>query len=529
MGEAPRVERWDEGLELYRHDALRKTRTPGRVVSNEPNCVNLSDLVRPASMLGMYTHTYCLEFDFLATMLPILDHPHAARDVPLFIGQDIKMDPLLSLACSRAGIDVSSRSNHLTMVQETIVAPVLTKLYHELVGSNYHAIHPKCPGCAHSKVFVVKYPGWLLVAITSANTMRLDMELCDNLWYIQSFPETTASSSFRPSRVRSEFEQILLYHLNELECPDHFLSTITSRSYDYSLAHDDSVRLVVSHPGTVDPEWFDRLAIGRLGAIARGWIADNERDKVELEFCCASVGLLGDGWVQGVDRLLRGFEFCAKEEKKKEPRGGTDRSAGSQGEATGVGTRDWTIVYPAKRQVHEECPSEVRESAVNLSCKYNTSTWDSTRDTIKRMFHLYEAKEPGRLFHQKTILWTVRPGSTPSSSSSSSSPDHCPTPSRDPQLKMLYLGSHNLSKAAWGSPGYSSETKRGQSKVRSVANFELGVCIRGSKVLDLLERGSPSTWDDVVTWKRPAEQYREGDVPWVSSWWARQGNHSLEG
>jgi hypothetical protein len=59
------------------------TRTPGRKQLRLPNCISLDDLVKPESMLGMYSNTFLLEFDFLAPLLPILDHPHAKRPVPV--------------------------------------------------------------------------------------------------------------------------------------------------------------------------------------------------------------------------------------------------------------------------------------------------------------------------------------------------------------------------------------------------------------------------------------------------------------
>jgi hypothetical protein len=73
----------DEGLALYRRGALRMTRTPGRKASRQRNCISLEDLIKPKSMLGMYSNTFFLEFDFLAPLLPILNHPHSTRPVPV--------------------------------------------------------------------------------------------------------------------------------------------------------------------------------------------------------------------------------------------------------------------------------------------------------------------------------------------------------------------------------------------------------------------------------------------------------------
>lgn len=59
------------------------TRTPGRRRANAPNCISLDDLVKAPAMLRMYSNTFLLEFDLIAPLLPILDHPHASRPVPV--------------------------------------------------------------------------------------------------------------------------------------------------------------------------------------------------------------------------------------------------------------------------------------------------------------------------------------------------------------------------------------------------------------------------------------------------------------
>ena len=123
-------------------------------------------------------------------------------------------------------------------------------------------------------------------------------------WYIQAFPELTPdqASQKKTKRASTEFEQMLFCHLNELECPTEFISLL--EDYDYSLASD--LHLVVSQPGVVSAHEFDSRSIGRLASIARACIPTRERDQVEFEVCCGSVGAMSDGWLPTVDWLLRG-------------------------------------------------------------------------------------------------------------------------------------------------------------------------------------------------------------------------------
>ncbi|GAA6010527.1 hypothetical protein JCM11491_006981 [Sporobolomyces phaffii] len=527
----PKVEPWNEGFKLYRTGALRMTRTPGRRHQRQPNCIGLDDVLKPNSILGMFSNTFLLEFDFVAPLLPILDHPHASRPVPIFLGQPLPPDPFMHLACSQAGVDAPTRKRpHLSAAEGKLVAPMLSEIYQEVVGRNLSAVHPKCPGCSHSKIFVIRYPGFLLVVITSANTMVIDMESCDNHWYIQAFPRLSTRELTEKAKGKgkgpadaTEFEQILRSHLDALECPDEFLALLSE--YDYSLASD--VHLVVSHPGVVRSDAFDTRSIGRLAALARRYIPDEDRDRVEFEVCVGSVGKMAAGWIESLDHLLRGKSLDELEGLLRERQRSGDedqvqekqrRKSKTQQQSAAVGASarssdsndssggdDWKIVFAPKDYVAALSP-EVKQAASNLSSVWNTSNWSDAPLAIKRRFYQYKSNDPGRLFHEKSILWLRK-------RSRRGLVDEKPP-------LLAYFGSHNLSSAAWGTPSVSQDPRRKGLKVEGVVNFEIGVVVAGNKIVHLLEPGS--TWHDIVTYERPIKRFGDADVPWVSPVWAKK-------
>lgn len=124
------------------------------------------------------------------------------------------------------------------------------------------------------------------------------------------------------------------------------------------------------------------------------------------------------------------------------------------------------------------------------------------------MFHDYQSKDYSSLFHEKMILWR-RPSSTSSTSSSSPPPPY-----------LIYLGSHNLSKAALGDPVLvPARGTRPASRKVTAHNFELGVVVRGEDLVSMLEPRPGASWDDVLTYVTPARPYRSGEVPWNSPAW----------
>lgn len=84
----------------------------------------------------------------------------------------------------------------------------------------------------------------------------------------------------------------------------------------------------------------------------------------------------------------------------------------------------------------------------------------------------------------------------------------------DTVVGWAYMGSHNLTQAAWG----NISAVKGSNEVQmSSGNWELGVVVPLRRS-DLLQSQSaatrmPSLAANIITWKRPVERYAPGDVP----------------
>ncbi|KAJ6470928.1 hypothetical protein C8R45DRAFT_1165560 [Mycena sanguinolenta] len=127
--------------------------------------------------------------------------------------------------------------------------------------------------------------------------------------------------------------------------------------------------------------------------------------------------------------------------------------------------------------------------------------WTSLQDDhfIKGLFHRYHSKDPGCLFHLKTILAlrAHKPNGTP---------------------LFMYTGSANFSTNAWGAVMPERRSKviadtHATERIERIANYECGVVIRGKDIAGMLETGK---WEDIVPYDRPtdANRYRKGERPW---------------
>ncbi|BGP44047.1 hypothetical protein JCM10449v2_008104 [Rhodotorula kratochvilovae] len=462
----PKAEPWHEGLERFEKGRLFLTRTPGRLAAGAPNCISLDELLRKESMQGMWMSTFILEPDLLMPLLPVEGSgSHSLRNVPLHISRDINSDPLRGLAMIRAGMPPPKKRTKLNKDQVEVVDVELYDLYRMLAGPNWQAAYRYVGGCSHSKAFVVQYPGWLLVVITSSNTMRCDMELSDNHWFVQSFKKLAAPERGGPA---TDFEQRLFEHMEALGCPSTFLARLRGK-YDFS-ATTDRVHLVPSTPGVKPFPLCDDYGAFRLGTLAREIIPRAERRDVQLEFCCGSVGKLQTAaeWMKRMHRVLRG----------------RDPQRAVEFDVDEVDLPRWRIVFPTSENV-KACEEEVLHCASNIGCSITKEPWAEASAELRSLFYDYESKDYGRLFHEKMILWQ-RPPPPPSS------------PPLPPY--MAYFGSHNLSQAAWGTPKFAPGKKSAPEatyKLDAPANIELGVVVRGEDLASFL--GPGSSWEDIVS------------------------------
>lgn len=180
--QVPTAVPWPAGaLERFENGRIFHTRTPDRGASGAPNCIELHELLRPESIRALWMNTFLPEVDLFGPLLPIEGFgagPHRWRNVPIHVSGDIHTDLLRGVACARAGIVNKLRYSHK---DHDVVSRELVQLWKLVAGPNWNAAYPFGAGCVHSKAFVVKYPDWLLVVITSANAMRGDMVLSDNV------------------------------------------------------------------------------------------------------------------------------------------------------------------------------------------------------------------------------------------------------------------------------------------------------------------------------------------------------------
>lgn len=461
----------------YPNGAIRITRTPGR--QRAKNCVNLSDIIHRDELKSACIFSFFIAEEELYQHLPLA---HTSSKVPIYIGRDPNYDvPAIQEACSLAGIRFQEK---VSRKQLDSLRPVLQRLHNQKYGKNIRTFYAWGSGSCHSKVLLLVYPTFMRIVITSCNMMDADTELGDNHWYIHDIPKRSSFSTESPAG----FEADLLAHMAALGTPEAFLESI-SGVYDYSTV---KVHLITSVPGMCSGARAEQHGLLRLRQSIRKMDLNLPEKlslgELQIEVCTASVGNLSAKW-------LNGFYACALGRDTLETYDEIRRVPNIK------------IFYPTMRDVRN-ADEAARDAASNIGC--HMRPWEKAPQEVKRIFHHYQSKDRGTLFHQKLILAYNARDST--------------------QLPYyLYIGSANLSQSAWGALEHDKKGNESTSdkKLAKLANFECGVLVPGHLIKDLLEEGTEKWQEGIVPHVQDAMPYDlPRDKPWNDYRWSKEYRES---
>ncbi|KAJ7605912.1 tyrosyl-DNA phosphodiesterase-domain-containing protein [Roridomyces roridus] len=464
----------------YPRGALRLTRTPGR---DHVNTVSLGDLVHPKDLVAAFVFSYCLETDFIAKLFPFKTSPNYRSHCLVYMGTDLTMD---REGLKFSNTDPPDRDHPLTLQMFDYAAEAAIKGYSQTHGENCIRFYTKKKGgCIHTKMMILVYPDFMRLMITSANLISSDLVYGDNHFYIQDFPSLSPESA--KTYREPKFQADLRAHLEDLECPKDFLPYLRERAFDFSAV---KVHLVTSKPATHSKEWSEAYGQLRLRSIVRDHILKGYTKEtvpeMEFEACTGSVGVLTKAGL--VKNLV---ESCA---------GGLQHSI--------EGRPKLKFVFPSYEDVANS--NGIGKSNLGSHINWKDETPQLTR--LRRIFHHYQSKDAGCLFHMKLIL-ALRAGQ----------PNALPL--------YMYIGSHNFSQSAWGNAveqkGERIQEKWGKLRIESMANTECGVVVPGHCILEMMETRN---WEDIVPYVRPSDEnrYRAGDKPFTTPKGPQEATVSLQ-
>lgn len=402
-------------------------------ISNSHNdgCVTVSDLVRGPVKWGVVSN-FKIDLDFISHAAPeLLTIPrihwlHGQPDVPEWTKENLP---------------------------------------NKIEDKTWTFLKPQVPnyGTHHSKFFLLVYPAGVRVVVSTANLCRMDLTVMSNAAWWQDFP--LKSEQQLQNHASSEFEEDLLLYLNRLRWvggeetnedgervlvgPEAF------RAFDYSGAGAKLIRSVPVRHNSVEETSWGHPALHRA-LQKQKFPKEFEKSPVLGQF--SSMGSFSEKWLN--DEFRGSLCGGVIEGPDKKP----------------LGKGQLNLIWPTKQEVRQSLAGYVSGGSIPGSAK------NVNKPHVRSKLHTWSAN-----------------GSQNSENNSDTPTDDNPCGRRQavPHIKTfaryledkkngaklawVFLGSHNLSGAAWG------KFEHGNSQL-NLLSYELGVLLLPSLVGTRVEK-----------------------------------------
>lgn len=295
--------------------------------------------------------------------------------------------------------------------------------------------------------------------------------------YVQDFPTNSnplaEKQAPNPTCSGSDFLVQLQRVLHSLTVPNNHAAFTLLHNYDFDYA---AAHLVASWPvAPVARGWaqMEQAGLARLGSVIRRFSLPYSRH-MHLEAQGSSLAAYDRRWLEQFYLIAQGHDPVGL--LPITPRQG-DSASLEFSQATGLqGWPDMYILFPTQSWVEHQSI----EGRMGGGCFFGRAS----EFKKKNWHHLYAQPISHRgymMMHAKTILaqWD------------------------DPSVGWVYVGSHNFTRAAWGTISGSRD-----QPTQSISNWELGI------VLPLDSTNIEGESMDAIPYRQPVTPYSPSDTPW---------------
>lgn len=377
----------------------------------------------------------------------------------------------------------------------------------DLKAGVYAPLHPQLPNwirlvvprrglneytTMHMKFIMLYYEDRLRLMILSGNLVDYDWSRIENTAFIHDFHKLPSGEKDSSSAYGSQMRRVL----SSLSVPaGHFAMRMMET---YQMESYCEAQIVASLP-TFTPVagWnaIEELGVGRLAKVVRDMLGSS--DKMIIETQGSSMGSYSPRWLQQIHLACSGADY-----KRFLPLPPGAKASKAWASATGCRESEkWPpirLLFPSDKWVKTQS-IEGTDGALTFFGKSKIAV----EKGFIELLHQPVSVRGNIMMHHKAIL-AIRQAAE----------QNAYTDSRDSNVVgWAYMGSHNLTQAAWGN---ISSPKQGSEPQMSINNWELGIVVP-LRAKDMAQFNKPepdSMAANIVTWRRPVHRYANGDIPW---------------
>jgi tyrosyl-DNA phosphodiesterase-1 len=404
----------------------------------------------------------------------------------------------------------------------------------ELRAGVYAPLHPQLPNwirlvvsrkgltewtTMHMKFILLFYPDRLRLVALSGNMVEYDWSRIENTAFIHDFHKLDDAKTDEDSEYHKAMSRVL----SSLSVPAGHFARRSLKLYDMSSTCE--ARMVISMPTTAPVSgWnaIEEVGIGRLAKVVRDILGDGKQgnaSRLTIEAQGSSMGSYSPRWLQHMHIVCSGHDY-----RRILPLPAATAKANLMwAKVTGcTETEKWPpvrLLFPSDRWVKTQAIEGVPGAGTFFGKKKA-----AVEKGFVQLLHQPVSVRGNIMMHHKAILaitegadvveWSTPPASQRTKQTTLGQKEG-PTNTEIGESDIIgwaYMGSHNLTQAAWGSITQPKQTN--SPPQMTIGNWELGIVVPVRKADLEQDRHVDSMAANIITWKRPCEPYRPGDVPW---------------
>lgn len=319
----------------------------------------------------------------------------------------------------------------------------------------------------HPKIYLIKFSTFLRVVIGSANLFKEDWSEWSNVVWYKDMPISRKSQTHHDDTFKMKLNKFLKICLGSKSKKD-IMSFVSINLDDYDFTKS-GVELVTSVPFKLAGKIKDLHGLPLLAQIMK----DNQPIKpfklnnTRVYYSCSSVGGINFGFIyKFITAIAPNLALAEYTNKRKE-----------QNKFYAL----FRLIYPTQDYVRKI------ENGNTHCLLFSPYTFNKVRfnEEILYQFHNNEELYGEKNFVSHSKFFIVTQGEEITDDT------------------VIYLGSHNLTKSAWGK--YSRDSYELQ-------NYEMGVLFPPKKESAKMKQEIV----DSLSFKIPSERYEESDLPYLS-------------
>ncbi|CAD8131791.1 unnamed protein product [Paramecium octaurelia] len=337
-------------------------------------------------------------------------------------------------------------------------------------------------GSFHPKIWILKFPKFIRIVIGSQNLHVGDWTVWSQAMWIQDFQIGNSELD----EISKEFKVGLKEFLDNILPNSHKFEDLLKIKYNDYDFQNINIRLITSIPGRFTGNQMNKYGMMRIQSVINSELKSNDFEipkQVSIAYQTTSIGQLDVNYIDFVQQCCSGQQVKQSQKIQQNNKSIAQMLFNQQEEEKST----LKLIYPTSDYIQNQTSAgpEYANPLFLRKQQYENPKFP------KNIFHRYQGSNyyywhAGNIPHLKVMIVTG-------------------IDEKIDDKTSIYIGSHNLSQAAWG------RLEKNATQL-FISNTELGVLYPPKKDSAKLKQSIV----EQISFKFPPDKYEKTDQPWIS-------------